>query len=129
MNPLFSLLIAACVLATSCTHQHAGYIIKSNASNDGISVVYATNNDTFALDYLTQYEYDSLVATFNRPYTAHACKWSLCPYQGIKAAQYEHAVGKYVGEACTDAYHIDMLHLQYPTEEYEQLEARLIPQH
>lgn len=61
----------------------------------------------------------------HRTQPGHACKWSECPYKGIKVAQYERAVSKYVGEACTDAYHIDMLHLQYPADEYEQLEDKL----
>lgn len=35
-------------------------IIKRNVSKDGISVIYVTNKDTFALDYLTKQEYADL---------------------------------------------------------------------
>ena len=55
----------------------------------------------------------------------HMCKWQLCPYHGVTANNAIAAVISYTGESDTDAYCIDMLHLQYPTEEYDQLEERL----
>jgi hypothetical protein len=55
----------------------------------------------------------------------HHCRWSSCPYKGIKAGQYSKAVTDYVGETYTDGWCIDMLHLNHPEEEYEQLEQRL----
>lgn len=55
----------------------------------------------------------------------HQCKWDKCPYKGVTADLAHKSVIAYTGESYTDAYCIDMLHLQYPTEEYEQLEERL----
>lgn len=55
----------------------------------------------------------------------HTCRWELCPYKGVTAELAHRSVVSYTGEAYTDAYCIDMLHLQYPTEEYQQLEERL----
>lgn len=59
------------------------------------------------------------------PATGHKCKWDLCPYKGIQEAQYRTAVTNYVGEKLTDAWCIDMLHLEFPDAEYEELENRL----
>lgn len=55
----------------------------------------------------------------------HMCKWQLCPYHGVTANNARAAVIAYTGESDTDAYCIDMLHLQYPSDDYEQLEERL----
>lgn len=55
----------------------------------------------------------------------HHCKFDKCPYKGVTADLVHKSVVAYTGEAYTDAYCIDMLHLQYPAEEYDQLEERL----
>jgi hypothetical protein len=55
----------------------------------------------------------------------HECRWPKCPYRGVKPSGYEKAVEKYVGEVGTDGYCIDLLHLQYPNDEYEELEDKL----
>ena len=55
----------------------------------------------------------------------HNCKWKLCPYKGITEAQYKEAVTNYTGEEGTDSWCIDMLHLEHPKAEYEELEAML----
>ena len=51
---------------TKC-FQHKIVLIKSNYSKDGISVVYVSNNDTLAFDYLTRKEYDSLQKSLLEP--------------------------------------------------------------
>jgi hypothetical protein len=38
---------------------------------------------------------------------------------------WDSAVTKYTGERGTDAWCIDMLHLEFPNDEYEQLEEKL----
>lgn len=58
----------------------------------------------------------------------HFCRWPKCPYYGVKPADYKKAVAEYVGQVDTDAYYIDLLHLTYPIESYEQLEQRLFAQ-
>ena len=63
----------------------------------------------------------SLFATANK----HVCRWELCPYKGVTMQQASNAVADYTGEACTDAYHIDMLHIQYPTLDADQLDSLL----
>lgn len=55
----------------------------------------------------------------------HLCKWPLCPYRGVTAGNARASVIAYTGESDTDAYCIDMLHLQYPAKEYDQLEELL----
>jgi len=49
----------------------------------------------------------------------------LCPYKGIYHNQWSERVTEYVGDIGTDAWHLDMLHLQYPKKEYEELEQLL----
>lgn len=56
---------------------------------------------------------------------SHQCSWDKCPYKGVAANLAHKSVSAYVGEVYTDAYYLDILHLQYPTYEYEQLEALL----
>ena len=56
----------------------------------------------------------------------HECRWEHCPYKGVKPGQYEKAVEKYTEcDEGTDCYYIDILHLEYPTDEYDQLEEKL----
>jgi hypothetical protein len=58
--------------------------------------------------------------------TGHTCKWKLCPYEGIFPAQYKQAVIDYSEcEEGSDCFCIDMLHLQYPAAEYDQLDSML----
>jgi hypothetical protein len=48
-------------------HKPAGNsLLKESFSKDGISVVYTYNKDTFALDYLTKSEYNTLISTLNK---------------------------------------------------------------
>jgi hypothetical protein len=53
--------------------------------------------------------------------STHECRWSLCPYKGVanQPEAWKDAVETYThyGEG-TDAYYIDMLHLEYPTEDW-----------
>lgn len=55
----------------------------------------------------------------------HECRWELCPYKGVKPSGYKVAVKAYVGEEGTDGYCIDLLHLEHPNYEYEELENLL----
>lgn len=55
----------------------------------------------------------------------HTCKWDKCPYKGVTTDLANRSVVAYTGEAYTDAYCLDMLHLQHPSFEYEQLEELL----
>lgn len=55
----------------------------------------------------------------------HTCKWDKCPYKGIQKSDWSKFVIEYTGEQGTDAYYIDMLHLEYPADSYDQLEEKL----
>lgn len=63
--------------------------------------------------------------TYFSCYAGHSCKFKDCPYKGVTADRAHKSVSAYVGEIYTDAYYLDILHLQYPNEGYEQLEQRL----
>lgn len=67
-----------------------------------------------------------IISVDKAPYKKHSCRWDKCPYKGVTPNTASKAVVSYTGELMTYAYFIDMLHLQYPTEEYEQLEERLL---
>lgn len=63
-------------------------------------------------------------------YTEHSCRWSLCPYKGVTPEHYSEAVSEYSGcNEGSDCYYIDILHLEYPNEDYDQLEDRLFTHH
>ena len=51
----------------------------------------------------------------------HACRWKLCPYKHITPNQWKEAVIEYAGEEGTDGYHIDILHLQHPEKDADEL--------
>ena len=57
----------------------------------------------------------------------HTCKWQSCPYKGITKDQFKQSVINYVGieNEETDGYYIDMLHLEFPELEYDELENKL----
>ena len=57
----------------------------------------------------------------------HECKWKHCPYKGITTDKWKQSVINYIGEGSegTDGYFIDMLHLEFPTDEYDELETKL----
>ena len=57
----------------------------------------------------------------------HNCKWKHCPYKGITKDKWKQSVINYVGDESegTDGYYIDMLHLEFPQDEYEELENKL----
>lgn len=56
----------------------------------------------------------------------HSCKWELCPYEGITKAEYNQAVIDYSEcEEGSDCFNIDILHLKYPSAEYDQLDSML----
>ncbi|MES2382436.1 MAG: hypothetical protein V4538_15420 [Bacteroidota bacterium] len=57
--------------------------------------------------------------------TGHQCKWHLCPYKGITPANYGKAVSNYVGNSESVGYSLDILHLNFPNAEYEELESML----
>lgn len=59
--------------------------------------------------------------------SGHSCRWKLCPYKGVKWIGRANAVTQYVGEdyAGSDSWCIDMLHLEHPKAEYEELEDML----
>lgn len=62
------------------------------------------------------------------PLPAHSCRWDACPYKGVQPwpGEWNEAVYDYTDcEEGTDCYYIDMLHLQFPDEDYDQLEDRL----
>ena len=62
------------------------------------------------------------------PAYGHLCRWKLCPYKGITKDMWDQKVYEYVGERHTDAYHIDILHLKYPKDDYDELEDKLFKQ-
>lgn len=69
-----------------------------------------------------------LIATScSKPVEKHTCKWDSCPYKGIKPDQWKVSVLDYIGKDAegSDSYYIDLLHLEYPIYEYEQLEDML----
>jgi len=57
----------------------------------------------------------------------HTCKWKHCPYKGITPDKWKQSVINYVGieNEGTDSYYIDMLHLEFPELEYDELENKL----
>jgi len=57
----------------------------------------------------------------------HTCKWQSCPYKGITKDKWKQSVINYVGDESegTDGYYIDMLHLEFPELEYDELEEKL----
>jgi len=55
----------------------------------------------------------------------HVCRWELCPYQGVTIEHTSESVANYTGHVCTEAYHIDILHIQYPTLDADQLDLLL----
>lgn len=61
--------------------------------------------------------------------SGHQCRWPLCPYKGVAIANSSMAVADYVGDNCTDAYTIDMLHMQYPALDADQLGSLLTSKH
>lgn len=61
----------------------------------------------------------------NRPIYGHKCKWTDCPYKGIVRHMWHNAVLKEAGEEGSDIYCIDILHLQYPEDNYDELEDKL----
>lgn len=67
-----------------------------------------------------------LATSCNNP-TGHTCKWQSCPYKGIKPDQWKVSILDYIGQDTegSDSYYIDLLHLEYPFYEYEQLEDML----
>lgn len=58
--------------------------------------------------------------------TAHKCKWDKCPYKEVMRENYKRAVLNYTDSPDgSDAVSIDLLHLEYPTLDYDQLEDKL----
>jgi Zn-finger protein len=57
--------------------------------------------------------------------SGHKCKWQFCPYKGVLNNQYGKAVAAYTGTDGGDAYSIDILHLEFPAKEYDELEQML----
>lgn len=56
----------------------------------------------------------------------HVCRWSLCPYKGATPDQWHRVVSNYTGcEEGTDGYLIDILHLERPTLDADQLDSLL----
>ena len=57
----------------------------------------------------------------------HTCKWHSCPYKGITPDKWKVSVLNYIGNEYegTDSYCIDMLHLEFTTDEYDELENKL----
>lgn len=51
----------------------------------------------------------------------HSCKYINCPYIGIQEYAYFSFVAKYYTED-EDTFHLDMLHLQHPNMEYDEIE-------
>lgn len=58
----------------------------------------------------------------------HECRWNGCPYKGVPTVygEWNEAVFELSGcEEGSDCYYIDMLHLQFPEEDADQLHDRL----
>lgn len=53
--------------------------------------------------------------------TRHKCRFNSCPYKGVTPNGWSEAVKCYVGEEGTDGYYIDLLHLQYPDLDADEL--------
>lgn len=65
-----------------------------------------------------------VTSCYKHTFEGHKCKWSLCPYKGVIKESYTRKVLQQVGSDDCEEYWLDILHLEYPTEEYEQLEER-----
>lgn len=59
------------------------------------------------------------------PAYGHTCRWDNCPYKNVTKDEWDTKVYEQVGERGTDAYHIDILHLKYPKDDYDELEDKL----
>lgn len=55
----------------------------------------------------------------------HQCRWNLCPYKGVTPDKNGKAVRQYTGTDGGDSYSIDILHLEYPQANYDELEQML----
>lgn len=56
----------------------------------------------------------------------HVCRWPLCPYKGVTPDQWHKVVSNYTGcEEGTDGYLIDILHLERPALDADQLDSLL----
>jgi hypothetical protein len=58
---MLKLAISLTVVLVGCNKHITRNIIEKQISSEGISVIYTDGKDTFALDYLTYKEYDSLI--------------------------------------------------------------------
>jgi hypothetical protein len=67
-----------------------------------------------------------MLSSCTKAMNGHACKWEHCPYKGITLAQYP---SRAEGEEGSDLYYIDLLHLQHPALEYDELEDTLFASH
>lgn len=92
---LIGICIAVILLATSCSHNGYGCHGNSRIMTRVVSA-------------------------------GHKCKWDKCPYKDVVKANYKRAGLRYTGaEYGSDAVCIDILHLEFPTLEYDQLEDKL----
>jgi len=55
----------------------------------------------------------------------HTCKWRECPYKGVCKAGADSSVTRYTGQRYTDGWCIDMLHIEYPDLNNDQLDSIL----
>lgn len=58
---------------------------------------------------------------------AHTCKWDKCPYKYVAFSARDSAVTHYLGDSLrmSDGWCLDMLHIEHPDMEYEQLDSLL----
>jgi hypothetical protein len=67
-----------------------------------------------------------MVLSCSKPILRHECRFDMCPYKGIRSVEFSHAVKVYTGSnVFDDSYKIDMLHLEYPSLEYDSLILKL----
>ena len=89
-------------------------------------------NDAGALNYIfndsklpipaTDGEINEVLHRYCIPVSGHLCRWALCPYKGIKPAQYKDSVLKYTqAEEGSEAVQVDLMHLITPDADYDSI--------
>jgi len=116
---LFAIFVSSCSTNEKKPVQRQLIQLSDDDGRGLRAVTYLEDGDTCFLDPIDSLKIDSLFG--------HTCKWSLCPYKGVKLADWKEAVLNHTkSPEGSDGYNIDILHLQYPSEDYDQLEERLI---
>jgi len=123
----FSIAVLILYCCTSCSPRYMGNVVSLEGNIVGVS----NNHFEVFTNPPVMGQYVTFKPTYrkskanSRIIREHLCKWPLCPYKGIKPKMYVKSVIEYTGEYNTVGYLLDILHLYYPFDEYEELEAKL----